>query len=143
MEKPHGSTGPADPIDTAAGVLKALADPTRLRIMWALTVQERSVGELAEMVDAHVAAVSQHLARLRAAGLVSSRRDGTRIFYRPSTAQAREFLDEVVLLTGHVTGEQAQPGDDLAAHAREVTAARAERARRAERMAAGPGLAHS
>ena len=90
-------------------VLKALAEPTRLRLVWALSQREQSVGELAELVGANVAAVSQHLARLREAGLVASRRDGTRIFYRASTPHVAGLLDHLVVVGGHVTGDLDLP----------------------------------
>ena len=63
------------------GMLKLLGDETRLRVIWALLEGEHSVNELAEVVGAQPAAVSQHLAKLRLARLVRSRREGTRIFY--------------------------------------------------------------
>ena len=63
-------------------VLKLLADPTRLRIVRALLHGEHSVGDLADHVGSRQAAVSQHLAKLRWTGVVSSRRDGNRIYYR-------------------------------------------------------------
>ncbi|MFJ8650180.1 hypothetical protein ACIRNI_29235 [Streptomyces sp. NPDC093546] len=49
------------------------------------------------MLGAHVAATSQHLAKLRAAGLVTSRREGTRIYYRAGGAQVRGLLEVAVL----------------------------------------------
>jgi ArsR family transcriptional regulator, lead/cadmium/zinc/bismuth-responsive transcriptional repressor len=90
-------------------VLKALAEPTRLRLVSALSQKEQSVGELAELVGANVAAVSQHLARLREAGLVASRRDGTRIFYRSSTPHVAALLDHLILVGGDVNGDPGLP----------------------------------
>ena len=58
------------------GMLKLLGDETRLRVIWALLEGEHSVNELAELVSAQPAAVSQHLAKLRLARLVRSRREG-------------------------------------------------------------------
>src|SRR5258707_14151989 len=68
-------------VSWAVDTLKMLADPTRLRIVWALLHGEHSVGRLAEHGDAQPAAVSQHLAKLRLARLVGARRDGTPVFY--------------------------------------------------------------
>jgi DNA-binding transcriptional ArsR family regulator len=90
-------------------VLKALAEPTRLRLVWTLAQREHSVGELAELVGAQVAAVSQHLARLRDAGLVTSRRDGTRIFYRAAAPHLAALLEQLIVVGGHVTGELDLP----------------------------------
>ena len=66
----------ADEFRSAVGMLKLLGDETRLRVIWALLEGEHSVNELAELVGAQPAAVSQHLAKLRLARLVRSRREG-------------------------------------------------------------------
>lgn len=104
MSAQASSQSPVVRVDAIVSVLKAVADPTRFQILWAVAEDERSVGQLSELVAAHVAAVSQHLARLRAAGLVTSRRDGTRIFYRAANGQVRDLLENAGLLTGYVTG---------------------------------------
>ena len=87
-----------------------LADPTRVKILWALFAQESSVNVLAESVGATPAAVSQHLAKLRLAGLVESRREGTYAYYRASDAHVRRLLAETLSHAEHVTG--AASGDD-------------------------------
>ncbi len=89
--------GSGSGFEPSLALLKALADPTRLRLVWALSRQELPVSRLAELAGAQVAAVSQHLARLREAGVVASRRDGTRVFYRLACDQVARLLDEVVL----------------------------------------------
>ncbi|GAA0716520.1 hypothetical protein GCM10010199_18190 [Dactylosporangium roseum] len=109
-------------------VLRALAEPTRLRLVWALAAREHSVGELAELVDAHVAAVSQHLAKLREAGMVASRRDGTRIFYRAATPHLADLLDQLVVVGGHVAGELDLPRPTTPVTSMTTTAAAARRA---------------
>ncbi|MEV8512117.1 metalloregulator ArsR/SmtB family transcription factor [Dactylosporangium sp. NPDC051484] len=105
-------------------VLRALAEPTRLRLVWALAAREHSVGELAELIGANVAAVSQHLARLREAGIVDSRRDGTRIFYRAATPHLADLLDQLVVVGGHVSGELDLPRAATPVAAAPATAAR-------------------
>jgi DNA-binding transcriptional ArsR family regulator len=62
-------------------IAKLLADPLRLRIVWSLVHDEHAVHELADHVGANPAAVSQHLARLRAEGVVRRRREGNFLFY--------------------------------------------------------------
>lgn len=104
MSAQASSDSPVVSVDAIVSVLKAVADPTRFQILWAVAEDERSVGQLSELVEAHVAAVSQHLARLRAAGLVTPRRDGTRIFYRAANGQVRAVLESAGLLTGYITG---------------------------------------
>jgi ArsR family transcriptional regulator, lead/cadmium/zinc/bismuth-responsive transcriptional repressor len=91
-------------VDAIVDVLKAIADPTRFQILSAVSDGECAVGRLAELVGAHVAAVSQHLARLRTAGLVTSRREGTHIYYRAANAHVSGLLTEAGLLAGYVTG---------------------------------------
>ena len=68
--------------EAAAAVFRLLADPTRLSLVWYLREGERSVNELAALVDRPAPAVSQHLAKLRLAQLVSTRRAGTTVWYR-------------------------------------------------------------
>jgi DNA-binding transcriptional ArsR family regulator len=68
-------------LQEAAGRFGMLAATMRLHIVWVLSHGERDVGSLAEQVDGTVAAVSQHLAKLKAAGLVRSRREGRHQFY--------------------------------------------------------------
>lgn len=64
-----------------ANVARALSDPKRLCVLETLATGERSVGELSRDVGCQVPNMSQHLAVLRAAGLVSARREGTTVFY--------------------------------------------------------------
>ena len=68
-------------IHDAASIMKAMASDTRLKIMCALSTGELPVGRLAEMTGQSSSTVSQHLAKLRAAGLVNSRRDAQQIYY--------------------------------------------------------------
>jgi DNA-binding transcriptional ArsR family regulator len=65
-----------------AAVGRALADPKRLCVLESLAIGELSVSDLSLRVGCQVPNMSQHLAVLRHAGLVTSRRDGTTILYR-------------------------------------------------------------
>ncbi|MEV7395157.1 MULTISPECIES: metalloregulator ArsR/SmtB family transcription factor [unclassified Streptomyces] len=75
----------ADPSDgvlaEAAAVFGLLASPARLHLVWALSQGESDVTRLADRVGGALPAVSQHLAKLKLAGLVSSRREGRRQIY--------------------------------------------------------------
>ncbi|MFF4223419.1 ArsR/SmtB family transcription factor [Streptomyces abikoensis] len=115
----HGSPDVGPVFEQAVAVLKAVADPTRFHVLWALAQREHSVGQLAELAGAHVAAVSQHLARLRSAGLVVSRREGTRIFYRAAGDHVRTLLEGAVLVARAepVTGAEDGPAPVEAAPA--------------------------
>ncbi|MFD9907878.1 ArsR/SmtB family transcription factor [Streptomyces sp. NPDC059063] len=118
----QGQSWDAAAADRAVAVLKAVADPSRYRLLWALTRQELPVSALAELLGAHVAATSQHLAKLRAAGLVVSRREGTRIYYR--AADVRGLLEEATLVadTAARAGEAAPASPGAAPAAQEQTA---------------------
>ncbi|WP_229852415.1 ArsR/SmtB family transcription factor [Streptomyces albospinus] len=58
-----------------------LASPPRLHIVWALAQGESDVSGLAQRVGGALPAVSQHLSKLKLAGLVRSRREGRRVVY--------------------------------------------------------------
>jgi DNA-binding transcriptional ArsR family regulator len=79
-------------VDAAAATFRLLGDPTRLRLMWALRESEMDVTRLAGVVGAARPAVSQHLARLRAAGLVSARKVGQRVVYRAPDPRVPSLL---------------------------------------------------
>lgn len=66
----------------AAAIGRALADPKRLYVLEKLASGEASVSELSTCAGCQVPNMSQHLAVLRAAGLVSTRRVGSTIYYR-------------------------------------------------------------
>ena len=66
----------------AADTFALLATATRVRLLWLLAEGEHDVTSLAEAVDATVATVSQHLAKLRLADLVTARAAGRRQIYR-------------------------------------------------------------
>lgn len=89
-------------VDRAVVMLSMLADPTRLRIMWTLLHGEHSVNELADHLGARPAAVSQHLAKLRLSRLVSTRRQGTRIFYLADNHHVRRLVEQALFHADHV-----------------------------------------
>jgi DNA-binding transcriptional ArsR family regulator len=66
----------------AAAIARALGDPKRLCVVERLADGERSVSELSRDIGCQVPNMSQHLAVLRTAGLVASRREGSTVFYR-------------------------------------------------------------
>lgn len=67
--------------DDTAGVFKALADPTRRQILQDLRAGELAAGDIAGRFTISGPSISRHLAILRAAGLVTERRDANRILY--------------------------------------------------------------
>ena len=77
--------------------LKLASDPTRLKILWALLHGEHSVNDLADHVGARVPAVSQHLAKLRRAKLVSVTREGNRLIYEMDNKYMRKTIEHALL----------------------------------------------
>lgn len=80
-------------IGEASEILKAMSSDTRLKILCALSEGELPVNQLADMTDQSPSAVSQHLAKLRAAGLVESRRDAQTIYYRCAGGVGRALIN--------------------------------------------------
>ena len=75
----------------ASTLLKAMGNERRLMILFYLLQAERSVSELQGLIGISQSALSQHLARLRADNLVSTRRDAQSIYYSVSDAGVREI----------------------------------------------------
>ncbi len=78
----------------ASRLLSALASEHRLAIVCQLLRGERSGGSLVEIVGLTRSALSQHLAKLRAAGLVATRRDSQTIYYRAEEV-ARRIMNAI------------------------------------------------
>jgi DNA-binding transcriptional ArsR family regulator len=104
-------------VHLAAESFRLLADPTRIKVLWALLQGESSVACLAELAGAAPTAVSQHLAKLRLAGLVKGRREGTFVYYSAADDHVRGLLAQALHHADHVdrgipeghTGDHAQP----------------------------------
>ena len=79
----------------ASDFLKALSHESRLMILCILADGEKSVGELEDMLSLRQPTVSQQLARLRADGLVGTRRDGKAIYYKLASEEARVVIGAV------------------------------------------------
>lgn len=83
----------ANRADEAAGFLKSIANPCRLVLLCELSKGERAVGELEVVAGLSQSAVSQHLARLREAGLVTTRRQAQTVLYSLHSEGARQVID--------------------------------------------------
>jgi DNA-binding transcriptional ArsR family regulator len=101
-------------VGLAVDMFKLLADNTRLRIIWALLHGEHSVNELADHVGANPAGVSQHLAKLRLARLVSVRREGNHAFYAAESPHVRDLAEQALFHTDHVVGGALEHADEPA-----------------------------
>jgi len=95
-DEPGGGMAGGEQATDAA--LKAIAEPRRRAILRLVAHDELAAGEIAAAFDVTRTAVSQHVAVLRAAGLLTERRDGTRRLYRARAEGLdglRQFLDEM------------------------------------------------
>jgi ArsR family transcriptional regulator len=84
--------------EQAAAMLKQLANPVRLMILCQLIGAERSVGELQETANISQSALSQHLAKMREAGLVDAEKRGQMVFYRIADMRAHALLSTLYLI---------------------------------------------
>jgi ArsR family transcriptional regulator, zinc-responsive transcriptional repressor len=105
----HAGSGESDglPIEQAelaVEVFRMLSDTTRVRLLWALIDQELAVNELATRVGKPAPSVSQHLAKLRMARLVRTRREGT-VFYRLETQHVARLVRDAVYNAEHAGPE--------------------------------------
>ena len=137
--------------DALSSVARALGNGRRAEIVDVLAQGERSVDELAVEISQSVANTSQHLQVLARAGLVRSRRDGTRVFYRLASDRVGDLwaavrdvavrhVAEVSVLADDYLGERCRARHGCGARG----AAGARRRRRARRPAGAgvPGRAH-
>jgi DNA-binding transcriptional ArsR family regulator len=107
---------PTEVLAQAAAAFGLLASPARLHLVWALAQGESDVSGLAERVGGALPAVSQHLAKLKLAGLVRARREGRRVVY---LVDDPDVVTMVRWLVGHLT---ERVGRQAAEHVRGVGA---------------------
>lgn len=98
-----GSPPPEEQVDLAVEVFRMLSDATRFRLLWALRNSELSVNELAVAVGRSPAGVSQHLAKLRMARLVRTRKNGTQVIYRIENSHVRQLVEDAAFHVEHAT----------------------------------------
>ena len=80
-------------LSSAVQGLKAIAHPARLKILCYLQGRESTVNEIVAMTGMSQSAVSQHLGKMRAYGVLVDRRDGNRVFYGLSDVQYGNLVD--------------------------------------------------
>ena len=116
---------PDDQVDLVVEVFRMLADATRVQILWALVAREMSVGELAAHIGKPAPGVSQHLAKLRMARLVRTRRDGTSIYYSLDNDHVRQLVSDAVFNAEHagpgVPGHHRDSGELAILHQHRTT----------------------
>lgn len=98
-----------------AKLLAMLANPRRLMILCELAEGERSVSQLVRVVGLQQAALSQHLARLRAAGLVGTRRAAQMVYYRLASPAAVAIINTLaeIFCPDRASTRPAKPGTPL------------------------------
>lgn len=87
-------------VDRLAALADLVANPTRVRILEAIRSGEVPVGTLAEQIGVSVSGVSQHMAKMKAHGLVKGRRDAQTMYY----AQVPGVLAEMKSLLAEIVG---------------------------------------
>ncbi|WP_123043723.1 ArsR/SmtB family transcription factor [Cohnella candidum] len=94
----------ADTVDAVAQTFKALADPTRIRLLYLLSQEECSVGHIAEVLDLSQSAVSHQLGFLRNIRLVKHRRDGNMLYYSCDDEHVISLLNQAIRHAEHQKG---------------------------------------
>ncbi len=79
-------------ITEATDLMKVLSSPARLKLMCLLMDGEQSAGQLAHALSMKPPAISQHLAKMRAHGLVTTRRDSQTIYYSANQGVAQNVV---------------------------------------------------
>ena len=88
-------------VNAAVTSFALLADPTRVRMLWALRDTEHDVTSLAAIPKCRPTVASQHLSKLRFAGLVEGQRHGQRVVYRLRGGHVRALLAEALFHAEH------------------------------------------
>jgi len=82
-------------VEQVAEVLKALSTPIRLRIVCELCASEKSVSELIAIAGVRQTLVSQQLAILREQGIITSRKEGTKVIYRIADQNVAQIIQDL------------------------------------------------
>lgn len=113
-------------MDGILDIFRALADPTRLRIMLLLQKMELAVGELAQILGQSQPRISRHIRILVEAGLAERHKEGSWVFLRPGSAAELEILNRIFRSDNIATSEQAIVDEQNLAIVRNARAKMAE-----------------
>lgn len=106
----HDGAPSDERLDVASETFRMLSDRTRLHLLWLLAQGEADVTALAEATGASRTSISQHLAKLRFARMVETRKDGRRVYYRLRDGHLSRVVQEGLNHADHrVTGEPSHP----------------------------------
>ncbi|MGC5011341.1 ArsR/SmtB family transcription factor [Streptosporangium sp. DT93] len=129
---------PEEPIyRQLARIGRTLASPVRLRLLDVLDQGERTVEQLSDEADVPLKNTSAQLQQLRAAHLVTSRRDGTRVYYRLADERVSRFLGELQDFAGD---RLADLREAVSAHLGDPVALEPVTAEELSRRLADPGV---
>ncbi len=92
-------------------ITHALSDPTRIRLLAACLDQERCVCQLVELIDLSNASISKHLATLRNAGLLESRKEGRWVHYQTQQSPTTIIADALAFVQTHALSDDQIQSD--------------------------------
>ena len=99
-------------LETFETVAKAVADPSRVRILKLLELDELCVCQITTVLDLAPATVSKHLALLKTAGLVQQRRDGKWVYYRLAEREFNPYAGRFLALVGGALADDPTLAED-------------------------------
>jgi DNA-binding transcriptional ArsR family regulator len=100
---------PEDLLADVVEIFKALSDTTRAQLIYLLTRREYNVNDISQYVSVSPSAVSHHLAKLRAARLVRTRREGNQIYYSIDDVHVGTLFREALFHLDHVRRNLSDP----------------------------------
>ncbi|MCR6632912.1 MAG: metalloregulator ArsR/SmtB family transcription factor [Magnetospirillum sp.] len=99
-------------LETFETVAKAVADPSRIRILKLLEASELCVCQITTVLDLAPATISKHLSALKVAGLVQQRRDGKWVYYRLAERELNAYARSFLALLGGVLADDPAITED-------------------------------
>ncbi|MDO8606481.1 MAG: metalloregulator ArsR/SmtB family transcription factor [Phaeospirillum sp.] len=99
-------------LETFETVAKAVADPSRVRILKLLESGELCVCQITAVLNLAPATVSKHLAGLKTAGLLQQRRDGKWVYYRLAERALNSYAPSFLALVGSALGDDPTTAED-------------------------------
>ncbi|MGJ3403003.1 ArsR/SmtB family transcription factor [Glutamicibacter sp. Je.9.36] len=91
----------SDLLDMSATVLKTLSDPARLQMLWALSMDDLSLSDLAQLIGVSPTVAGQLLSKLRTAGVLQTRKSGRHVIYSMHDERSREFIRQTLDFARH------------------------------------------
>lgn len=83
-------------LEMSMTVLKTLADPARLQMLWALSSSDHTLSELSQFVGVSPSVASQLLSRLRTKGVLQTRKEGRHMVYSMSDERLKQFIAQTL-----------------------------------------------